>query len=162
VSRTLHATVLPILLCGALALPQMASSQVSVEGAWTVSEWTVNGKTSPAQPGMFIFTSTHYSIFHVNRPEPRAKPAQTGAGGMTDAEKAVAFDEITANSGRYVIEGDLLTTRAFIAKQPAYMALWPDNEQEYRVRRDGDTLTLTFANGNVAKLVRREGQDRPR
>jgi hypothetical protein len=152
---------LPFAVAAALVLPLGAASQVSVEGAWTVSEWSVDGETVPVQPGIFVFTGTHYSIFFVNQSEPRAEPAEPGPGTMTDAEKVVAYDEFTANAGRYVVEGNTLTTRAYLAKNPGYMAGWPDNEQVYTVARDGDTLTLTFGNGNVATLVRREGMAGP-
>jgi hypothetical protein len=145
----------------AIAAPPVATAQVSVEGAWTVGEWTVDGETASAQSGIFIFTSTHYSVFFVNQPEERAAPAQPGPGGMTDVEKVVAYDEFTANVGRYTIEGDTLTTRAYLAKNPGYMAGWSDDTQEYSVRRNGDSLTLTFGNGNVATLVGREGQPGP-
>ena len=161
-SRTIRFTPLLAAVTIAVAGPIQAQSQLSVEGAWTVSEWTVDGETSsPAQPGIFIFTSTHYTVFFVNQAEDRALPAESGAGGMTDAEKVVAYDEFTANAGRYTIEGNTLTTRAYVAKNPGYMAGWPDNAQEYTVRRDGDTLMLTFGNGNVATLVRREGSAAP-
>jgi hypothetical protein len=142
-------------------LPEEAKAQISVEGAWTVNEWAQDGEAIAAQPGIFLFTSTHYSIFFVGQPDSRALPAVSGPDGMTDAEKVVAYDEFTANTGRYVIEGDKLTTRAYGAKNPGYMAGWPDNTQEYTVRRDGDTLTLTFAGGVVATLQRREGQAGP-
>lgn len=159
--RITRLSIVPLALTSALILPLGAASQVSVEGAWTVSEWTVDGETYPAQPGLFVFTSTHYSIFFVNQSEARAQPAQPGPGGMTDEEKVVAYDEFTANAGRYVVDGDTLTTRAFVAKNPGYMAGWPDNESQMTVARDGDTLTLTFGNGNVATLVRREGMAGP-
>ena len=159
--RTTRLSILPLALASALILPLAAASQVSVEGAWTVRQWTVEGETYPAQPGIFLFTSTHYSIFFVNQSEPRAQAAQPGPGGMTDAEKVVAYDEFTANAGRYVVDGNTLTTRAYVAKNPGYMAGWPDNETQFTVNRDGDTLTLTFGNGNVATLVRREGMAGP-
>ena len=145
----------------AAGAPVDSAAQVSVEGAWTVSEWTIDGETSPAQRGIFIFTSTHYSFFFVSQGEARATPAQPGPGGMTDAEKVVAYDEFTANAGRYTIEGNTLTTQAYMAKNPGYMAGWPDNEQQFTVERDGDTLSLTFGNGNKATLIRREGQTPP-
>ena len=140
------------------ALPQSVQAQLSIEGAWSVNEWTRDGQTtSPAQPGLFIFTSTHYSAFFVRQDEARAVAAVAGPNGMTDAEKAVAYDEFTANTGRYELDGNKLTTRAYVAKGPGFMASWP----EYTVNRSGDTLTLTFANGNVATLTRREGQAPP-
>ena len=141
----------------AAALPFAAEAQLSVEGAWTVSEWTIDDETSPAQPGIFIFTSTHYSVFFVNPGEERASPAQ----GLTDAEKVVAYDEFTANAGRYTLEGNTLTTRAYLAKNPGYMAAWPDNTNEITVERDGDTLSLTYGNGFKGTLIRREGQTPP-
>lgn len=155
-TRSFGLSFLP--LAFVLAVPGQVQAQVSVEGAWTVSEWAIDGETTAAQPGIFLFTSTHYSIFFVNQPEERDTPAQTGPGGMTDAEKIVAYDEFTANAGRYTIDGNTLTTRAYLAKNPGYMAGWPDNEVEYTVHRDGDTLTLTFGSGNTATLIRREGQ----
>ena len=144
-----------------LAVAPDAQAQASVEGAWTATEWTVNGETQAAQRGIFIFTATHYSFFFVGQPDDRAAPAAAGPGEMTDAEKVTAYDEFTANAGRYTIEGNTLTTQAYMAKNPGYMAGWPDNQQELTVRRNGDTLTLTFGNGNIATLTRREGQARP-
>ena len=154
-------TLLIACLSLAAALPFAAEAQLSVEGAWTVSEWTIDGETSPAQqPGIFIFTSTHYSIFFVSQREERASPAQTGPDGMTDADKVVAYDEFTANAGRYTLEGNTLTTRAYLAKNPSYMAAWPDNTNEITVERDGDALSLTYGNGFTATLIRREGVER--
>ena len=110
--------LLPIV--AALAVTVSAHAQVSVDGAWTVTEWTVNDVTAPAsQPGIFIFTSTHYSFFFVNQAEDRAQPANASTEGMTDADKVTAYDEFTANAGRYTIEGDLLKTRAYLAKNPS-------------------------------------------
>ena len=80
---------------------------------------------------------------------------------MTDAEKVVAYDEFTANAGRYVVDGNTLTRRAYVAKNPGYMAGWPDNDSQITVDRDGDTVTLTTGNGNVVTLVRREGMAGP-
>lgn len=155
--KRVAALLLPCLAVAA-SVPVNSEAQVSVEGAWTVSEWTVDGETSPAQRGIFIFTSTHYSFFFVSQGEERATPAEPGPGGMTDAEKVVAYDEFTANAGRYAIEGNTLTTQAYMAKNPGYMAGWPDNEQQFTVEREGNTLSLTFGNGNTATLTRREGQ----
>ena len=159
--RNARFSILSLSLAMVLILPLGAASQVSIEGAWTVSEWSVDGETSPAQPGIFLFTGTHYSIFFVSQPEARSEPAQSGPGTMTDAEKLVAYDEFTANAGRYVVEGNTLTTRAFVSKNPGYMAGWPDNEQVYTLDRDGDTLRLTFGSGNLATLLRREGMAGP-
>ncbi|MGI9628336.1 MAG: hypothetical protein ACR2QM_15995, partial [Longimicrobiales bacterium] len=141
-SRTTRTLALfPLAIAAAAVVPFEASAQLSVDGAWTVSEWTIDGETSPAQSGIFIFTSTHYSFFFVNQAEERASTAESGPGSMTDPEKVVAYDEFTANAGRYSIDGNTLTTSAYVAKNPGYMARWPDNTTEYVAQRDGDTLT---------------------
>ena len=147
-----------LLLFGA---PLHARAQVSVEGAWTVTEWTRDGETWAAQPGIFLFTTTHYSFLFLTGPEARAVPAEPGPGQMTDSDRLTAFNEFTANAGRYSIEGSTLTTRAYMAKNPGVMAGFPDNAREIAVSRNGDTLTLTFGNGGVATLIRREGQASP-
>jgi hypothetical protein len=154
--------VIPTMALGLMLGGTPGAAQNSIEGAWTVQEWTLGGEaTREVQPGMFLFTSTHYSIFYVNQLAPRAAPADRSSGGMTDAEKLVAYDEFTANAGRYELEGNTLTTRAFVAKNPNYMALWPDNAQEYTVAWDGDDLLFTAPNGSTVRLVRREGQPAP-
>ena len=113
-----------------------------LEGAWIVTSWTdadgnVNDEPLPA---LYVFTPTHYSIMIGSGSEPRA----TYEGeDMTDAEKLAAYDTIIANSGRYVIDGNMLKTRAYVAKDPNYMGGWPENEVSYEFSVDGDTLTIT-------------------
>lgn len=150
-----------VLLALVLGTPLHARAQVSVEGAWTVTEWTREGQTWAAQPGIFVFTSTHYSFFFVTGAEARAVPAEPFPGPMTDSERLTAFNEFTANAGRYTVEGNTLTTRPYIAKNPGVNEGFPDNGREHTVRRSGDTLTLTFGNGAQATLIRREGQPIP-
>ena len=159
--RTLLSLALLVALCAPVIAPNGVQGQLSVEGAWTVTALEVGGETnSSPQRGIFIFTSTHYSFFFVNQPEPRAASDVQG-NALTDGQKVVAFDEFVANAGRYTIEGNTLTTQAYMAKIPEYMGRWPDNPNVHTVIRDGDTMTLTFENGNVATLARREGGSPP-
>lgn len=152
-------TLPALLIAAVLALPSVLNAQTSVEGAWIISAWEIDGQTyDQPQRGLFIFTSTHYSVFFVSQAEARAMP--TG-DEMTDAEKVTAYDEFTANSGRYTLDGNTLTTRAYLAKNPGYMAGFPDNEAQMTVSRDGDTLTLTYGNGNSVTLQRVEGRTPP-
>jgi hypothetical protein len=148
-----------------LAVAPDAQAQVSVEGAWTATEWTVNGETQAAQRGIFIFTATHYSFFFVGQPDDRAAPAAAGPGEMTDAEKVTAYDEFTANAGRYTIEGNTLTTQAYMAKNPNYMAAFSAQERTNAQTRtfsiEDGTLTLRPTSGNGvggSVTLRRPGQ----
>jgi hypothetical protein len=60
---------------------------------------------------------------------------------MNEAETFVAYWSITANSGDYTLEGETLTTRAYLANDPGYMNNWPENPEPFTLRIDGDTMT---------------------
>ena len=72
-----------------------------------------------------------------------------------------AYDSFIANTGRYEVDGDQLTFRAFVAKFPPYMAAWPDNAGKVRVHRAGDELHWTWGNGAMFTLQLVEGSDPP-
>ncbi len=146
-----------------LPLPGAAAAATPLEGAWVVTSWTdADGNTNDdPQPALYIFTATHYSIMIAQGDEPRA-----GYEGddMTDAEKLGAYDTLIANAGRYEIDGNVLKTRAYVAKDTNYMGGWPENEATYEFERDGDSLTiksLTFAIGFTSALRQVEGTPNP-
>ncbi|MFV1986219.1 MAG: hypothetical protein ACC682_03005 [Gemmatimonadota bacterium] len=61
---------------------------------------------------------------------------------------SAAYASFIANTGRYVVEGDQIKTRAYVAKDPNYMGDWPDNESTYTFRIDDEgMLHLTFGTG---------------
>ena len=134
-----------------------------LEGAWlstSVTDPDGNVNDDP-QPALYIFTPTHYSIMIATGSEPRA-----GYEGeeMTDAETLAAYDTIIANSGRYEVDGNILKTRAYVAKDPNYMGGWPENEVTYDISMDGGTLTLTnqgFGAGTVTTFRQVEGTPNP-
>ncbi len=146
-----------------LPLPGAAAAATSLEGAWVVTSWTdADGNTNDdPQPALYIFTATHYSIMIAQGDEPRA-----GYEGddMSDAEKLGAYDTLIANAGRYEIDGNVLKTRAYVAKDTNYMGGWPENEATYEFELDGDSLTiksLTFAIGFTNTLRQVEGTPNP-
>ncbi len=49
-----------------------------------------------------------------------------------------------ANSGRYEVEGNQFTIRAYVAKQPNYMDGWPENPVTFSFSVDGDILKITY------------------
>ena len=147
---------LSILAVLALGLPGVGVAQegTPLEGAWLVTSWVVNGETIEAQPGLFLFTRTHYSTMFVPGAEPRA---QYAGESMTDEDMLAAYPTIVANSGRYEVNGDEFTTRAYVAKNPNYMGSFPENASTFGFRIEGDTLTLLVDGEEVATLRRVEG-----
>ena len=137
------------------------NQDAALQGAWVLTSWsdTSGNVYSEPQPGLFVFTGTHYSIMHVNGLEPREQFADDAA--RTDAELVVAYRSVTANSGRYEVHGDTLTYRAYVAKNPNYMGAWPENENTFRFRIEGDTLRGTWPIGSGFTLHRVEGEPVP-
>lgn len=104
-----------------------------------VGSWEFRTGSSGGQRGLLIFTETHYSMMFVRDTVPRARYPDDRR--MTDAETVVAYNSITANSGRYSLVGDSLTVTAYMANDPNYMNDWPDSEMTFAVHVAGDTLT---------------------
>ena len=73
----------------------------------------------------------------------------------TTEQRLASMDEVTANSGRYSLEGDQLTYEAYMAKNAAYMSGWSDNDRTVTVTVDGDTMTWTAENNTFT--LRRVG-----
>ena len=120
-----------------------ANADERLEGGWIVASWEdLRGEAvEDSQPGMFIFTGSHYAIMYTSTAEPR--PENSSDSGMTDEEKLTAYDSFTANAGGYVVDGNTFTAYAFVAKSPDYMGGFPENGAEYEFARDGDNLTIT-------------------
>jgi Lipocalin-like domain len=125
----------------------------SLTGTWKITAAKITGPnartiTNP-QPGLYIFTGTHYSITLVNSDEPRtAPPSLTNA---TAPELLATFQAFTANAGTYEISGANLTTRPEVAKNPGMMAQGSTVVSSFKIQ--GNTLTLTNVsnpNGPVA------------
>jgi len=125
-----------------LAASRTNTPNPALRGAWTVTSWEVDGEAIPApQPGLIVFTETHYSMMYVDRGDPRARYA---GDQMADSEVIAAYGTLTANSGRYEVSGNQLTTRAYVAKDPNYMGDWPENASVYTFRIEGETLRMQW------------------
>lgn len=136
----------------ALAGHATAQEHSPVMGAWVVQSWENEGGTQEAHPGIFIFTSTHYSIMYTTDERPNYGDEQS------DEETLAAYGSLIANAGRYTIEGDQLTTRAYVAKDPNYMGRWPDNATTYSFRIEDDMLFLDMGQWGKATLRKVEGR----
>lgn len=115
------------------------SQEPSIVGSWIATEW--EGQAGEAQPGLLIFTDTHYSMMFVPGGMTRA---QYSGETMTDADMVAAFSTLVANSGRYTQSGNQITTEAYVTLNPNYMARWGANQLTYIFRVEGDTLYLTW------------------
>lgn len=136
------------LLVALPTLPDDAAAQVPADlaGGWLVSSWAAPDGTTNDTPqrGLFIFASTgQYSIMWVQGTEPRARYE---GESMTDAETLAAYRSIVANSGRFTVDGDIITYDAYIAKDPNYMANWNletrANARRFRYAVKDGILTL--------------------
>lgn len=158
-------SVLAILTVVSAAWRAAPAQDVDLQGAWLVTNITdADGNEIEAQPGLYIFTETHYSIMFVRGTDERA---QYAGSEPTDKESLGAYNTFVANSGRYQVAGDQLTLRAYVAKGPNYMAGFPNNQSYATVHiAGGDTLHLTytgefFISGTMFTLQRVEGTPVP-
>lgn len=109
-------------------------------GAWRITEMTTASPDSSStisnpQPGLYLFTETHYSMMYVptgeQRPLDEGDTPMLGAFTPTDAEKIASWETFIANSGSYEVSGSTLTTRPMVAKSANLMA-------------SGGPLTMTY------------------
>ena len=145
-----------VLAAALMVVPSAAVAQYEspVMGAWVVTNVTdADGVDQMQHPGLWIYTGTHYSTMYVIGDEARGDSSE----GDTDADKLAAYESFIANSGRYEIEGDQITTHAYVAKFPNYMHAFPDNEQVFTFAVEGDELRLTTQGGATITLRRVEG-----
>ena len=149
------------LAAGFLATPAtgIAQDESPVQGAWILTglESADGTAVSPVLPALLLYTETHYSTMYARGDEARADLSDE----PSDEEIVAAYGSFVANSGRYDIDGDQVTTRAFVAKNPNYMHAWPDNTQTFTFAVDGDQLLLTYENGFKATFRRVEGMPMP-
>lgn len=162
--RSLTVRSLLVLAAALMVVPSLALAQEDhspVMGAWLLTGMTdAEGVDQMRHPGLWIYTSTHYSTMFVFGDEKRADVADLE--NITDADKLAAYDSFIANSGRYEIEGDQISTYAYVAKFPNYMHDFPDNAASYSFAIEGDVMTLTYDGGFTITLRRVEGSPFPR
>ena len=112
-----------------------------------VGAWRIDG----AQPGLYIFTKQHYSFARVQGEPLPDYPSNDKA---TDAQKVAVFNTLYLNSGTYTVSGNMLATKAMMAKSKFAIG-GGGNQYEFTV--SGNSLTLTQKpSGAVLKLTRLE------
>lgn len=112
-----------------------------------VGAWKIDG----AQPGLYIFTKQHYSFARIQGEPLPDYPSNDKA---TDAQKVAVFNTLYLNSGTYTASGNMLATKAMMAKSKFAIG-GAGNQYEFAIA--GSSLTLTQKpSGAVLKLTRLE------
>ncbi len=111
-------------------------------GAWIATAWANDGNpVANPQRGLLVFTERNYSMMFVRGETPR--PRYSG-DALTEAETIAAYRSFVANSGRYTVSGNEITTEAYMAKDPNYMDDWGSNETTLTYRFEGEMLHVTW------------------
>jgi hypothetical protein len=134
-------TLLAFVVAAATVSGQSAATNPLV-GAWRVES---------AQPGLYVFTKQHYSF---SRVQGEPLPDYPSNDKATDAQKVAVFNTLYLNSGTYTVTGNMLATKAMMAKSKFAIG-GAGNQYEFAV--SGNSLTLTQKpSGAVLKLTRLE------
>lgn len=141
-----------------------SGKEQSIQGVWQVVEVAVAGAGSipipEPRPNLTILTARHYSRVEVHAPGPRTMP-----GDITKAtadELRAAWGPFVGEAGTYEIQGDVMTMRPIVAKNPAAMA--PGAFTTWTFKLENNTLVVTakatqdgpVANPVTVKAVRIE------
>jgi hypothetical protein len=131
--------------------------------ALVVAATTLSGQSAPTnpligawkldsgQPGLYLFTKSHYSF---SRVQGEPLPDYPSNDKATDAQKVAVFNTLYLNSGTYTVTGNTLATKAMMAKSKFAIG-GAGNQYEFAIA--GNALTLTQKpSGAVLKLTRLE------
>jgi hypothetical protein len=114
-----------------------------------MSSTTENGGTiSPAQPGLWTFTASHYSFIQVTSATPRPEVAIRPDTPVVDIMNMYG-PVFQAQAGTYAVTGNVITLKPMVAKSPALTA--SGTPQPYSWKLAGQTLQLTGPTGPGAK-----------
>lgn len=109
-----------------------------LQGVWSVVRVDLpdGSAIDPAQPGLYIFTTSHYSAVYTPGAGPRVKSA-TSFVPTTD-EMVAQYQTLIVDSGSYEINGSSFTLRPMIAKSPGVVGGYLTGTFSL----SGDTLVL--------------------
>jgi hypothetical protein len=99
------------------------------------------GIQSNVQPGLLIFTKSHYSRTTDTAVQPRPVAEFAIAEKPTVAELQARWGPFAANAGTYELSGTTLTLHLVVSKEPRDQAA--GTFARLKVQLDGDTLSLT-------------------
>jgi hypothetical protein len=153
-----------LLLGVALSVIAQENDADRVIGTWRIVKTVTSdasGETidNNPPPGMYTFTDKFMSNLIVPKWEPR--PVITR--NSSDEDRLAAYSNFIADGGEYWIEGDVIQTHNFVAKNPIGMR--PGRERgsgiRYRFYFDGDSLVIKMTdqgwapNGSITYVLER-------
>lgn len=120
------------------------SKSGSLQGVWQVVEVTTTGPGARTiaipepRPNLTIITARHYSRIQV---EAETRPALADVTKTSADELRAAWGPFTGEAGTYATDGNLITMRPSVAKNPAAMA--PGAFSIWSYKLEGDRLWVT-------------------
>lgn len=140
-----------IALVFAVAISAIAQEEAAdrIIGTWKIVQTVISDPSGERvddnpPPGMYMFTGRYMSNLIVPESEPR--PVITS--DSSDEDRLEAFSNFIADGGEYWIEGDVIQTHNFVAKNPIGMR--PEQERgegiRYKLRFEEDDLVITMTN----------------
>ncbi len=156
-----------VLLCAGVAAPA-GQAPLSIQGVWRNVERVIPNSTNPGdridpfghipvgtqtdvQPGLLIITARHYSRTTDIGVRPRPKDGYATPGRPTVEELQARWGPFAANAGTYELSGDVLTLRAFVAKEPRDQV--EGGFAKLRVVLEGDRLALTPIENSQGRIA---------
>ena len=132
------------------------SKRESLQGVWQAVEVTVRGTGARTiaipepRPNLIIVTAKHYSRVEIHSEGPRPIPADVTKASAD--ELRAMWGPFVGEAGMYeVADGNVITMRPIVAKDPAAMA--PGAFITYSYKLDGDTLWVTFQKNQNGPIV---------
>jgi hypothetical protein len=124
-----------------------------IMGVWTAVSWERTNeegteKNEITMPNMMMFTAKHYAMMRIGgEGERELLPEEP-----TDEQRLAAYQRFMANAGAYKVDGNMLVTKAKIARSPN--AMHDPQPNESMIHMDGDMMHRTWKNAETGnKLV---------
>jgi hypothetical protein len=119
------------------------SGSAALQGAWDLRDYSY-ASAAPVRlnkpTGLLLFAGNHYAFVILRDSSARPDVGPEGADATAEQLRA-AWGPLQAQAGTFQVSGNLLTTRAAVAKSATSAAPGAFYERTFAI--DGDTLVLT-------------------
>jgi hypothetical protein len=144
------------------AVTVVGQSKPSIQGVWKPVEVTITAPTpqlgglpkgthTNLQPGLVVFTATHYALLIDSSAKPRPELPAGDASTQTKEMLQASWGPFAANAGTYEIAGTTLTTHPVVAKNPSNQT--GKTFARYSIKFDGNYLWATQVESAAGKVA---------